>query len=201
MPIRERCAGERAPACFLRRGQIGGPNERVSPFLRQLLRNTASRFAFSTHGKAKTNALNRTAVFFYPRIVGRRGQDTLATATMRATWVAYSASCSPGSKGGRTPEVVARAAGVCLRTARKWLARFKAEGAAGLADRSSPHRLRRPTSLDCVNEIIALCRQRLCGKHIAKRVGVSPAIVGRILRRGALSRMRDLDPVEPVRPL
>jgi transposase InsO family protein len=101
---------------------------------------------------------------------------------------------------GRTPEAAARAAGVCARTAYKWLARFKAEGAAGLADRSSrPRRLRRPTSLDCVNEIIALRRQRLCGKHIAKRVGVSPATVSRALRRAGLSRMRDLDPVEPVR--
>ena len=101
---------------------------------------------------------------------------------------------------GRTPEAAARAAGVCPRTAYKWLARFKAEGAAGLADRSSrPRRLRRPTSLDCANEIIALRRQRLCGKHIAKRVGVSPATVSRVLRRAGLSRMRDLDPVEPVR--
>jgi len=50
-----------------------------------------------------------------------------------------------------------------------------------------------------VNEIIALRRQRLCGKHIAKRVGVSPATVSRVLRRAGLSRMRDLDPVEPVR--
>jgi len=52
---------------------------------------------------------------------------------------------------GRTPEAAARAAGVCPRTAYKWLARFKAEGAAGLTDRSSrPRRLWRPTSLDCV---------------------------------------------------
>jgi Bacterial regulatory proteins, lacI family len=43
-------------------------------------------------------------------------------------------------------------------------------------------------------------RQRLCGKHIAKRVGVSPATVSRILRRAGLNRMSDLDPAEPVRP-
>ena len=101
---------------------------------------------------------------------------------------------------GQTPEAAARAAGVCPRTAHKWLARFRAEGAAGLTDRSSrPHRLRRPTSPDRVEEIIALRRERLCGKHIAKRVGVSPATVSRALRRAGLSRMRDLDPVEPVR--
>src|SRR5215204_3387848 len=47
-------------------------------------------------------------------------------------------------EGGQTPQAAARAAGVCPRTARKWVARFKAEGRAGLADRSSrPKRLRR----------------------------------------------------------
>ena len=34
---------------------------------------------------------------------------------------------------GQTPEAVARAAGVCLRTVCKWSARFKAEGTAGLS--------------------------------------------------------------------
>jgi transposase len=48
--------------------------------------------------------------------------------------------------GGQRPEAVAKAAGICPRTARKWIARFKAEGRAGLMDRSSrPKRLYRPT--------------------------------------------------------
>ena len=47
---------------------------------------------------------------------------------------------------GQTPEAAARAAGVCPRTARKWVKRYLAEGPAGLHDRSSrPHRLYRPT--------------------------------------------------------
>jgi len=33
---------------------------------------------------------------------------------------------------GQTPEAAARAAGVCSRTVRKWLARFQAKGLAGL---------------------------------------------------------------------
>ena len=71
---------------------------------------------------------------------------------------------------------------------------------AGLLDRSSrPHKLRRPTPAAVQQEIVALRRQRLCGKHIAKRVGVSPATVSRVLRAARLSRMSDLDPVEPVR--
>jgi DNA-directed RNA polymerase specialized sigma24 family protein len=40
-------------------------------------------------------------------------------------------------ESGQTPQAAAKAAGVCLRTVRKWLARFRAEGRAGLADRSS----------------------------------------------------------------
>jgi transposase InsO family protein len=103
-------------------------------------------------------------------------------------------------EGGQTPQAAARAAGVCPRTARKWVDRFKAEGLAGLADRSSrPKRLRRPTSPAVVNEVINLRRQRLSGQHIAKTVGVSPATVSRILNRVGLSRLRDLEPPEPVR--
>jgi transposase-like protein len=80
-------------------------------------------------------------------------------------------------EGGQTPQAAARAAGVCPRTARKWVDRFKAEGLAGLADRSSrPKRLRRPTSPAVVNEVINLRRQRLSGQHIAKTVGVSVAL-------------------------
>ena len=37
---------------------------------------------------------------------------------------------------GQRPEAAARAAGVCPRTVRKWVGRFKAEGRAGLMDRS-----------------------------------------------------------------
>ena len=101
---------------------------------------------------------------------------------------------------GQTPEAAARAAGVCPRSARKWVARFKAEGPEGLADRSSrPKRLRQPTSPALVDRVIALRRQRLSGQHIAKTVGVSPATVSRILQRAGLSRLKDLDPAEPVR--
>lgn len=101
---------------------------------------------------------------------------------------------------GRTLAAAARDAGVCPRTARKWLARFKAEGAAGMADRSSrPKKLRRPTAAGTVKRIIALRRQRWTGKHIAREVGVSPATVSRVLKRAGLSRLKDLEPAAPVR--
>lgn len=101
---------------------------------------------------------------------------------------------------GHTPESAARLAGVCPRTARKWLARFNAEGAAGLQDRSSrPRRSRKPTPLDICARIIALRRERWTGKHIARETGVSAATVSRVLKRAGLSRMKDLEPAEPVR--
>ena len=67
-------------------------------------------------------------------------------------------------------QAAARAAGVCPRTARKWVDRFRTEGLAGLADRSSrPQRLRQPTS----SAVIALRRRRLSSQHIAKSAGVA----------------------------
>ena len=101
---------------------------------------------------------------------------------------------------GQTPEAAARAAGVCPRTARKWVARFEAEGVDGLKDRSSrPHRLYRPTPAAIVEQVEALRRQRWTGKQIAAELGISPATVSRILRRLGLNRIAALEPAEPVR--
>ncbi len=101
---------------------------------------------------------------------------------------------------GQTPEASGDATGVCPRTAHKWLARYKAEGSAGLQDRSSrPRKLRNPIDVGTVRRIIALRRQRLTGKHIARETGVSPATVSRVLKRAGLSRLKDLEPAEPVR--
>jgi len=102
--------------------------------------------------------------------------------------------------GGKTPEAAGRAAGVCPRTVRKWVARYRSEGLAGLADRSSrPHRLYRPTPAAIVEKVETLRRQRWTGKQIAAEVGVSPATVSRILRRLGLNRIAALEPAEPVR--
>jgi transposase InsO family protein len=101
---------------------------------------------------------------------------------------------------GQTPEAAARAAGVCPRTAHKWVARFKAQGVEGLKDRSSrPHRLYRPTPPAIVEQVEALRRRRWTGRQIAAEVGVSPATVSRILRRLGLNRIAALEPAAPVR--
>ncbi len=99
----------------------------------------------------------------------------------------------------QSPRAVATALGVDIKTVNKWVARFVAEGPAGLADRSSrPRRLREPTPPGTVERIIALRRQRFTGQQIAKQTGVSPATVSRILRTAKLSRAKDLEPVAPV---
>jgi transposase len=86
---------------------------------------------------------------------------------------------------GQTPEAVAQAAGVCPRTVRKWVDRYRRAGLAGLQDRSSrPHRLRRPTPQAVVMQIERLRRQRWTGKQIASETGVSPATVSRSTSAG-----------------
>jgi transposase InsO family protein/transposase-like protein len=101
--------------------------------------------------------------------------------------------------GGQSPKAVATAFGVDVKTVKKWVERFGCEGGDGLADRSSrPKMLRRPTPCQTREQIIALRRQRWTGQQIAKATGTSPATVSRILRRARLSRIRDLEPPEPV---
>jgi transposase InsO family protein len=101
---------------------------------------------------------------------------------------------------GQTPKAVSEAAGVCPRTVRKWVDRYRREGLTGLQDRSSrPHRLYRPTPQGVVLQVERLRRQRYTGKQIANALGISPATVSRILYRLGISKLTALDPAEPVR--
>jgi transposase InsO family protein len=101
---------------------------------------------------------------------------------------------------GQTPKAVSEAVGVCPRTVRKWLKRYKQHGLAGLHDRSSrPHQLHRPTPQPVIDRVEALRRQRLTGQAIAAEVGVSTATVSRILKRLGLNKLSALEPAEPVR--
>ena len=75
---------------------------------------------------------------------------------------------------GQTPKAIAEAAGVCPRTVRKWVERYRREGTAGLQDRSSrPHQLYRPTPAVVVAQVEALRRQRHTGKQIAAELRIS----------------------------
>lgn len=94
----------------------------------------------------------------------------------------------------------AEAAGVDRRTASKWKGRYREAGEAGLVDRSSrPHRSPGQTHLLVVEQILQLRRRRQTGPQIASRVGSSPATVARILVRAGLSRLKNLDPRQPIR--
>ncbi len=91
------------------------------------------------------------------------------------------------------------ALGVSTRTAFKWLSRYRAEGEAGLRDRSSrPHRQARRTSQQRSDVVISLRRCRMTGQQIARRLRMAPSTVAAILSRAGLSRLRDLQPQEPI---
>jgi transposase InsO family protein len=95
---------------------------------------------------------------------------------------------------------VARDLGVCGRTVRKWVSRYKAEGSAGLEDRSSrPHRSPNQTPQPVEARVAELRHQRWTAEQIAAETGVSKPTVSRILVRLGLNRLKTLEPAEPVR--
>ena len=94
----------------------------------------------------------------------------------------------------------ARTYGVTAKVVARWVERFRVEGSAGMIDRSSrPKTSPKRTETAVADVIAALRRQRLTGKHIAMQTGVSEATVSRVLARAGLSRLKDLEPAEPVR--
>lgn len=103
-------------------------------------------------------------------------------------------------KQGWKVAAAAEAVGVSRRTAYKWLARYKAEGAAGLGDRSSrPHRSPAACSPEQVRQFEQRRRERMPLWRIAREYGRSLATVGRYMARIGLSRLKSLNPVEPIR--
>lgn len=99
---------------------------------------------------------------------------------------------------GRSVTEAAEAAGVSERTARKWLARYRAEGPGGLWDRSSrPHRIPRATAPERQRAVIGLRRARMTAEEIAACLGVPERTASRICARARLGRLRSLDPTEP----
>jgi transposase InsO family protein len=93
----------------------------------------------------------------------------------------------------------AAALGVSVRTVHKWRARYRAEGDAGLPDRSSaPRRVPHRTAAVREARVVALRQQRLTGLAIAQRLRLPRATVGAVLRRHGLGRLPALTPPEPV---
>jgi transposase InsO family protein len=92
----------------------------------------------------------------------------------------------------------AEAAGISDRTARRWLARWRAEGPAGLLDRSSaPKRIPHKTPPERVEEIVRLRRLRWTAARIAVALGAALSTVSAVLKRVGLGKRSRLDPPEP----
>ena len=89
----------------------------------------------------------------------------------------------------------AEAAGISLRTARKWNKRFETLGLQGLLDLSSrPHRTRSRLDEALRERIERLRRGRMPMRTIARVVGRSVATISRALKAMGLSSLKVLDP-------
>jgi transposase InsO family protein len=101
---------------------------------------------------------------------------------------------------GWTVKAAAAAAGVSVRCARKWVGRYRAEGEAGLADRSSaPGRVANRTAPERVAAIVALRGLRLSAAEIAETLGMALSTVSGILTRSGLGRLGRLGLERPLR--
>ena len=93
----------------------------------------------------------------------------------------------------------AAAAEVSSKTAQKWSARHRAEGEAGLRDRSSAaRRVWNRTPADRVAAIVALRRLRFSGPEIAELFEMPPATVSAICKREGVGKLGRLG-LEPAR--
>jgi len=96
---------------------------------------------------------------------------------------------------GWTATAAAEAAGVSLRTARKWIGRHRRGGERRHYDRSSaPRRCPRKVAGPRVAEIEQLRRQRMTGPAIARTLDMARSTVGAILRRLGLGKLAALEP-------
>ena len=92
----------------------------------------------------------------------------------------------------------AEAAEVSERTCSKWVARYRAEGEAGLLDRSSAaHRIPHRTPADRVEVLELLRRLRMTSTEIAECLGMALSTVSAVLKRIGLGKLSRLDPLEP----
>jgi transposase InsO family protein len=84
---------------------------------------------------------------------------------------------------------------VSVTTAARWSARYRAEGSAGMVDRSSrPRRMPRLTSRGLTARVVHHRTRRGWGPaRIGPLVGLPASTVGKILRREGLPRLVDVD--------
>lgn len=91
-------------------------------------------------------------------------------------------------------------AGVSVRCARKWAARYRVEGERGLHDRSSaPRCVANRTPSERVEVILALRRLRMTAAEIAELLGMALSTVSGILTRFGVGRLGLLGRERPLR--
>lgn len=92
---------------------------------------------------------------------------------------------------------VAKAIGVSRQCAHRWLARFDAEGDAGLEDRSSrPHSSPTQTRVEVEQHVVALRRRLRVGPdRLSDELGVPARTISRILRRHQMPYLFECDPL------
>ena len=93
------------------------------------------------------------------------------------------------------PAQAAESLGVSRATAYKWLGRYRAEGRAGLADRSSrPRRCPHALTAAQVRRVLAARRRRRQGPHrLGYHLGMARSTVYGVLRRHGLNRLAHTD--------
>jgi transposase InsO family protein len=98
---------------------------------------------------------------------------------------------------GRPVSHVAKELGVSRQCAHRWVARFRAEGEAGLADRSSrPHRCPRRTPMAVEQQVLDLRHAQRRGQDwLGPELGIPARTVSAILRRHRVPYLRECDPL------
>ncbi len=100
---------------------------------------------------------------------------------------------------GRSLTQAAQAAGVSDRTCSKWVGRYRAEGDAGLLDRSSaPRQVHNRTDERTVQLLAALRRLRFTAPELAELLGMPISTISGILKRIGMGRLGRLG-MEPAR--
>jgi transposase InsO family protein len=106
-------------------------------------------------------------------------------------------------EAGWSPARAAERYDVSWRTAKKWADRYRAEGPAGMVDRSSaPHHQPTRTPVPVVRKIVHLrWKQRLGPVQIADRLGMPSSTVHAVLVRCRINRLSHVDRAsgEPIR--
>jgi transposase InsO family protein len=116
------------------------------------------------------------------------------------SWTGRRRLCELVVDQGWTVTAAAQAAGVSVRCARKWVSRYRVEGAAGLCDRSSaPRHVANRTALDRIEAITQLRRLRFTAAEIAETLGMALSTVSGILTRIGMGKLGRLGLEEPVR--